>query len=145
MTSVHAIIGLGEGLITAMVIAAVSATRPELLELHAHRLNARDLRAFIFYGLIVTLGLILFVAPFASSLPDGLEKVSARLGFGNNAIRQSFVSIPFTDYKVPGIPSVTIATITAGVLGMLLVFALSVILAYVLFPKAPGNQSKVVK
>jgi cobalt/nickel transport system permease protein len=145
MTSVHAIIGLGEGLITAMVIAAVSATRPELLELHSHRLNARDLRAFMVYGLIVTVGLILVVAPFASSLPDGLEKVSVRLGFGNKAIRQSLVSVPFTDYKFPGIPSVTVATVTAGVLGMLLVFLLSVILAYVLFPKARGNQLKVMK
>ena len=145
MTSVHAIIGLGEGIITAMVIAAVSATRPELLDLHSHRLNVRDLRAFIVYGLIVTVGLILFVAPFASSLPDGLEKVSVRLGFGNKAVRQSLVSVPFTDYKFPGIPSVTIATVIAGFFGMLLVFVLSVILAYILFPKAHGNQSKVIK
>ena len=145
MTSVHAIIGLGEGIITAMVIAAVSATRPELLELHSHRLNVRDLRAFMVYGLIVTVGLILFVAPFASSLPDGLEKVSVRLGFGNKAVRQSLVSVPFTDYKFPGIPSVTIATVIAGFFGMLLVFVLSVILAYILFPKAHGNQSKVMK
>ena len=145
MTSVHAIIGLGEGIITAMVIAAVSATRPELLELHSHRLNVRDLRAFMVYGLIVTVGLILFVAPFASSLPDGLEKVSVRLGFGNKAVRQSLVSVPFTDYKFPGIPSITIATIIAGFFGMLLVFVLSVILAYILFPKAHGNQSKVIK
>ncbi len=145
MTSVHAIIGLGEGIITAMVIVAVSATRPELLELHSRPLNVRDLRAFIVYGLIVTVGLILFVAPFASSLPDGLEKVSVRLGFGHKALRQSLVSVPFTDYKFPGISSVTAATVTAGVLGMLLVFGLSVILAYVLFPKAEGNQSKALK
>jgi cobalt/nickel transport protein len=97
------------------------------------------------YGLIVTVGLILFVAPFASSLPDGLEKVSVRLGFGNKAVRQSLVSVPFTDYKFPGIPSVTIATVIAGFFGMLLVFVLSVILAYILFPKAHGNQSKFIK
>ncbi len=145
MSGVHAIIGLGEGLITALVIAAISATRPELVEHNAHPLNLRDLRAFIVYGLIVTAGLILFVAPFASSLPDGLEKVAARLGFGGKAVRQPFVSIPFTDYKLPGISSVSLSTITAGILGMILVFGLSVILAYVLFPSARENHPKAVK
>jgi cobalt/nickel transport system permease protein len=40
MTSVHAIIGVGEGLITALVLAAVNATRPELLQNESRSVNA---------------------------------------------------------------------------------------------------------
>ena len=145
MTGVHALIGLGEGLITALVLTAISATRPELIERNAHPLNLRDIRAFIVYGLVVIIGLIVFVAPFASSLPDGLEKVAMRLGFGSKAVRQTFVSVPFTDYKLPGISSVSISTIAAGFIGMLLVFVMSVILAYVLFPKSRDHQPNMTK
>ena len=39
-----------------------------------------NIRLFVVAGLLVGLGLALFVSPFASSSPDGLEKVGRRGG-----------------------------------------------------------------
>ena len=144
MTTVHAIIGVGEGLITALVLAAVHSTRPELLRNDSHGLKGRDLKIFILYGLLVTAGLLVFVAPFASPLPDGLEKVSKVLGFDYKAAKQPLLSMPFTAYKFPGISAGGMSTIAAGIVGVIIVFILSVILAYILFPKVqrdPPEQS----
>ncbi len=140
MTSVHAIIGIGEGLITALVLAAVYRTRPELLEHNVQSIKPRDYKIFAIYGFILIVGLIIFVAPFASPLPDGLEKVSKVLGFEYKAAKQPLRSMPFTAYKFPGISGVSMSTIAAGITGMIIVFALSVLLAYILFPQAPKNQ-----
>jgi cobalt/nickel transport system permease protein len=145
MTSVHAIIGVGEGLITALVLAAVNATRPELLQKESQRPHARDYTTFAFYGLIVTIGLAIFVAPFASPLPDGLERVSKVLGFEYKAVKQPLLSMPFTAYKFPGIATASISTIAAGVVGLLAVFILSVILAYVLYPKIQDPRQNMAE
>ena len=140
MTSVHAIIGVGEGLITALVLAAVNAARPELLRNQSQEGNPRTYKTFVLYGLLVTLGLIIFVVPFASPLPDGLEKVSKVLGFEYKAAKQPLVSMPFTAYRFPGISTVAMSTVAAGIAGMIIVFICSVILAYVLYPKTQKNQ-----
>ena len=140
MTSVHAIIGVGEGLITALVLTAVNAARPELLRNQSHEGNSRTYKTFALYGLLVTLGLIIFVAPFASPLPDGLEKVSKVLGFEYKAAKQPLVSMPFAAYRFPGISTVAMSTVAAGIAGMIIVFICSVILAYVLYPKTENNQ-----
>lgn len=143
MTSVHAIIGVGEGLITALVLAAVNTTRPELLQHDSHSIKARDYKIFALYGLLVTVGVMVFVVPFASPLPDGLEKVSKVLGFEYKAVKQPLLSMPLTAYKFPGISTVTMSTIAAGLFGMLIVFLLSVILAYILFPKIQRDHQKL--
>ena len=140
MTTVHALIGLGEGLITALVLAAVNTTRPELLKRNTRNSKTGDYRVFIFYGLLVTAGLVIFVSPFASPFPDGLEKVSRLLGFEYKAAAQPIVSMPFTSYRFPGISSVAMSTVAAGALGLLVVFVLSVVLAYILIPRSQKNQ-----
>ncbi len=85
MTGVHMLIGLGEAVITAMVIAALD--RIGFAELPTG-LAARP-GGFLVYGLLLALGLALFVAPFASPWPDGLEKVAFMLGFAHKAASHS--------------------------------------------------------
>ena len=73
------------------------------------------------YGLLAAVGVALFVAPFACSWPDGLERVAARLGFEDKATRPVLVA-PRPGYHVPGIHWAAGATALAGAAGAVVVF-----------------------
>ncbi|HVP56473.1 MAG TPA: energy-coupling factor ABC transporter permease [bacterium] len=133
MAGVHMLIGIGEGVITTLVVAAVARVRPELLRGGPEPVLRRSYRAFAIYGLLVALGLAFFIAPAASKWPDGLERVAGRLGFEHRAQPHPVVS-PLPDYTVPGLGSPVAATIVAGGIGTLAAFALAYVLARVLTP-----------
>jgi len=80
-------------------------------------------------GLLLALTVVLF-SPLASSHPDGLERVAADKGFIDRAQDAPYQIIP--DYSLPGIDNEALATIAAGLLGTLIVFALAYGLAYLL-------------
>ncbi len=86
------------------------------------------------FGLLIGLGLALFVAPFACSWPDGLDRTAQLLGFENKAREEALVSAPAADYKVPGIGSEALATSLAGAAGTIVAFVLAWVLARVLVP-----------
>lgn len=131
MTGIHMIIGLGEGAISALVFAAVARARPELVD-GAAPVSAADPatgsgRGLVKYGLLASLGVALFAAPFACPWPDGLEAVAATLGF-EHAAREA-APAPMPDYLFPWIGNEGMATAAAGVVGALVVFALAVLLS----------------
>ncbi len=132
MAGIHVLIGLGEGLISALVFAAVERTRPDLVG----RLEAGSAStgAWLRCGLVVALGLAIFVAPFACPWPDGLESVAERLGFEHGS-RQSGIWALAPDYAVPGVPWSAGATALAGVLGIFIVFGLAWWLGRMLVPR----------
>ncbi|MCU0784122.1 MAG: energy-coupling factor ABC transporter permease, partial [Verrucomicrobia bacterium] len=101
MAGVHVFIGIGEGLISALVLLSIQRTRPDLIVNGGRPTGAAGWGAFVGYGLLVALGLAVFVAPFASSSPDGLEFVAETLGFGQKAAHP-VLSAPVTDYQMPG-------------------------------------------
>ncbi|MBK8479342.1 MAG: energy-coupling factor ABC transporter permease [Opitutaceae bacterium] len=125
MVGIHMIIGLGEGAISALAFYAVVRARPELAAGAVGSAGAGLVR----YGLLATLGVALFVAPFACPWPDGLEAVAAKLGFEHRAA----VAAPawLADYQFPGIASPGVATAVAGAIGALVVFGLAVLLSWV--------------
>jgi cobalt/nickel transport system permease protein len=128
MTNVHMIIGAGEGLATGLIVLAVLRARPQLVP--GDREAKLGLRVgAIGYGLLICLGLALFVAPFACSWPDGLESFAQRLGL---ATKPS--AAPLADYRFPLIGSATIATAVAGAIGTVLAFIAAYTLARVLVP-----------
>ena len=132
MGGIHLLIGLGEALITTLVVAAVARARPELLlEPAGPRLQPRygELTA---RGVLVVLGLAIFVAPFASGWPDGLEKVAATLGFERRGAAGPVLGAPLPDYRFPGIGSTALSAIIAGVAGTLVAFGLAWLLAFLL-------------
>ena len=59
---------------------------------------------------------------FASSFPDGLEKVAEDQGFMESAI--SFWQGFMPDYFLPGVNSIWFATSLAGITGTLLVYGI---------------------
>jgi cobalt/nickel transport system permease protein len=135
MTDVHMLIGVGEGLITSLVVIAIVRTRPDLIEDNAVIPQQWQLKTVMVYGLLVSFGLALFVSPFACSWPDGLDHVAAKLGFEHQAAAAGHITTPMPDYRLPGIQSPLVGTAFAGVIGTFIAFGLALILARVLVPK----------
>jgi cobalt/nickel transport system permease protein len=135
MTWFHMLIGIGEAVITALVIVAIARTRPELLETQPVVASKESYGSFLVFGGLISLGLALFVAPFACSWPDGLDMVSQALGFEGHAAQHPLVASPIPDYHLPGIASATLATSLAGVIGTIVVFLLAFLLARWLVPE----------
>jgi cobalt/nickel transport system permease protein len=104
MVATHLPIALVEGLATAMVVALVS--RPDTVAVRWP---------------VVAACCACAMAPFASSLPDGLEHTAMQLGFAERATTHA---APFADYLVPGLPGV-LAVIAAAAIGAFVVAALA--------------------
>jgi cobalt/nickel transport system permease protein len=136
MALVHAAIGLGEAVITGLVVRFILQTRPDLIfvdskdaldpEFAGSALPARW-ASTILAGLGVALAVAVFLSPLASEFPDGLEFVGQRIGFLHDTPAASPLPVPMPDYQLPlpGIAHVKIATAAAGVVGTLAVFAAS--------------------
>jgi cobalt/nickel transport system permease protein len=73
-------------------------------------------------GSIIALILAVF-SPLASSHPDGLEWVAEQKGFLETAKAALYNVMP--DYAVPGISDPNLATILAGILGVIIVFGVA--------------------
>ena len=75
--------------------------------------------------ILIGLGLSLFVgvvlSPFASSSPDGLEKVAEDRGFIEMAHEESLTPEIIPDYEMPGVEG-SWATSAAGFAGTLIVY-----------------------
>jgi cobalt/nickel transport protein len=86
-------------------------------------------KAFVLTGLGVALLIAVFLSPFASSDPDGLDRVSGDLGFEDRATEQPpahklpFAAL-FDEYAAKGVPA-GLATPIAGLVGTLVTFGLA--------------------
>lgn len=86
-------------------------------------------RAFVIAGLGVALLIAIFLSPFASSDPDGLDRVSQDLKFEDKAAEDTpakklpFYSV-FEEYALRGVPE-GVATPLAGLVGTLATFGLA--------------------
>ena len=79
------------------------------------------MRRVTILALALAIGLATAASPFASSHPDGLERVAADHGFERRGEARTG---PLTDYAIPGIKDQRLATGLAGFTGTLLVFGL---------------------
>lgn len=77
----------------------------------------------IFVGLVVSVALAIFVSPFASSSPDGLERVAEDKGFLSVSSGKEIFKSPLPDYSVSFIKNEKISTSVAGMFGTLLTFS----------------------
>jgi cobalt/nickel transport system permease protein len=128
MALVHAAIGVGEALITGLVVRFLLVRRPDLLdgadEEPARLAAGNRWVQTIVAGLGISLAVAVFLAPFASEQPDGLEFVGEKLGFLKDMAPVSPLPAPLPDYQLPlpGFAHVKLATAIAGLLGTLVVF-----------------------
>jgi cobalt/nickel transport system permease protein len=134
MAGIHALIGIGEGLITVGALAFVYAVRPDFLD--AGKAKAVKGSVVWITGLLIALALAV-ASPLASANPDGLEWVAEQQGFLDTAQGSLYEIIP--DYTVPGISSEALATIIAGILGTLLVFGIAFFIARSRAGRSPAS------
>lgn len=117
MAAIHALIGIGEGLITVGALAFLFAARRDLLQPASPRPLERQV---VFGGLLIAV-LLVIASPLASSHPDGLEWVAEQQRFIDAARGPLYQIIP--DYLLPGVQNKALATILAGLVGLLVVGA----------------------
>jgi len=120
MLSVHALIGIGEALITVAAFSFIRQVRPDLL--NKQETQASSNLGWILVGSLISLGVV-FLAPFASTSPDGLERVAKNLGFIHLAQESPFNI--FSNYVIPSVRDSNFSTILAGVVGIILVGSIS--------------------
>jgi cobalt/nickel transport protein len=75
-----------------------------------------------FLGLGAALAIAAFASPFASSSPDGLERVAEDKGFINKA--RSTINSPIPGYLLPGVKHEGLATSAGGIAGTFLTFGI---------------------
>ena len=88
----------------------------------------RRLWIFLGIGLLVALLIAGVVSGFASSDPDGLERVSIDEGFDEAAADHALADSPLADYAVEGVEDGRLSTGLAGIIGVAITLALSVAL-----------------
>jgi cobalt/nickel transport system permease protein len=121
MLSVHAVIGVGEALITVAALAFIFQTRPDLLD--ERSASAQSGRGWVFAGVAITL-IVVLLSPMASVNPDGLNRVATDLGFIHAS---KSASGPLAGYSLPFLANASISKITTGALGSFIVLALAYI------------------
>jgi cobalt/nickel transport protein len=101
----------------------------------------KSIYVFIFAGLAVAVALALVVSPWASSSPDGLEKVAEDKGFLEKAeeTEPAWDKAPIPDYAMPGLSKEAVneetgeveeeptklATALAGLVGTVAIFLIA--------------------
>ena len=131
MLGVHALIGIGEAVISALIVASILRLRPELLDGVAHP-DSRPAASAVYAGLGLALSVAALLAPLGYAAPDGFSRVAATLGLQPSA-RPPMLA-PFLTHGIPGLVSGLLATVLVGCIGTLLLFGSCWLLALVLVP-----------
>lgn len=100
---------------------------------------------FVLAGLVLAIAMALFIAPWASSSPDGLEKVANDKGFAESAKEPQNPS-PTAGYSLPGVEEhhPALATALAGLAGTLAIFLIAWGLALLLKKKGGEKGATTV-
>jgi hypothetical protein len=89
-------------------------------------------RTFLLGGSLMLVVLIAVVSPWASSEPDGLEKVAIENGFDDDAEEHPASNGPLAGYGVKGVENEGIGTVLSGLIGVAVVFLLTAGCLYLL-------------
>ena len=117
MAAIHALIGVGEGLITIGALSLILAARKDLLK--NDKVESTNHRGLLIVGCLLALVLAV-LSPLASTHPDGLEWVAEQQGFLGAAQQSIYEILP--DYTIPGINNPALSTVIAGIIGVVVVF-----------------------
>ncbi len=81
----------------------------------------RQTKIFVLVALVATVLAVVFVAPFASRAPDGLERVLEDNQVPVDATGSPLAErAPFADYKIPGVEDEWRSIAIAGVAGLVM-------------------------
>ena len=120
MISTHLFIGLGEGVITALIISLLLRVRSDLVYANTKKDKSNNLSTS--YGIFIVLILSLtLITPYASSSPDGLESVASNFGLEET----DGVVLLLEDYGISSVNNNFVSTILSALLGILSIAGLS--------------------
>lgn len=134
MVGVHLVIGVGEGIITGLVVGAVLATRPDLvagadgMDGVADRAtrsgsSSGGIGRFVVGAGVVTVLVAAGLSQFAAPDPDGLEAVAEEQGFAEQADEHALSSSLFADYATSGVADERVSLALAGLAGVAVTLA----------------------
>ena len=144
MVGVHTLIGIGEGIITALDgrRGARGPTGPRVRRFGSRSSRRRPrcagaehgelamanteastrtrigIAGLLVAGVLLALGLAAFASPFASSEPDGLERVAVDKGFDGTARNSATADSPLADYSVRNVDNEKVSTGLSGIIGV---------------------------
>ena len=119
MVSSHLLIGIGEGIITALIVSLLLRVRSDLVYVNKNTETSNKVTSF--YGLFILLILVLtLITPYASSSPDGLESVAESFGFNED----TGVVLFLEDYGIENINNSFLSTVLSAVLGIVVIVGL---------------------
>ena len=129
MVAVHSLIGICEALITGVIVNFVLRERPDLIYSPDSSTNlVGGFGRFVAAGVICSLAVAAFLAPFASEMPDGLDAVAQKFGISNLESNKRYSLLP--DYEMPlpveGWQSLSVSL--AGVGGTVTVLVIALLL-----------------
>lgn len=137
MLSYHILIGLGEAVLTGMILAWIVQVRPDLIYNSVDvAAPTRRMRKIVAVGLTTGLAVAIFLTPFASEFDDGLETVADKMGFKERAEEVAFA--PFADYQLPAnverqvpawLRTASVATSIVGCVGTLVTWGVAFLVA----------------
>ena len=81
-------------------------------------------RTFVLAGIAVALVLAFLASPYASSSPDGLEKVASDKGIEATVTDHALADSPLADYAVQGVEHSSLSTGLSGLVGVAVTFAI---------------------
>ena len=120
MLSTHLLIGLGEGVITALIVSLLLRVRSDLVYVKTNEHVSNNTSSI--YGLFIFLLLCFtLITPYASSSPDGLESVAENFGF----LETDGLVLFLNDYGISGLNNSFLSTIISAVLGIVVVVGIS--------------------
>jgi hypothetical protein len=98
-------------------------------------------RAFLIGGLVVAAVLAGIVSSQASSEPDGLNRVAIDEGFADEEQPHALEDGPTAGYRVSGVDDEGLSTGLAGVIGVVVTFAVAAGLFLLLRRRAPTAEA----
>jgi putative Mn2+ efflux pump MntP len=104
--------------------------------------RSTNLRLFVAGGLLVAIGLAMLVSGFASSAPDGLNKVAEDHGIAASARQHLFENGPLAGYAVKGVNGDRLSTGISGLIGVLVTFGIGLSLFALLRAMRPGGDDR---
>lgn len=147
MTTFHSVIGIGEALITGLVLSVVLAARPDLVYSPVPRTGLwAGTSRVVWAGSIVALAIAAFLAPFASEYADGLEAALHQTGL--ERLAQDPRPLLLADYEL--LPPTDAAPVfwqkcsvsLAGILGTGSVLAMALVFGRMIKPRLAAPEAQ---
>ncbi len=91
-------------------------------------------------GLAVALLVVFALAPNASAQPDGLERVAGDQGFADRARDAPLSLLP--GYTIPGVEDAALSTALSGLIGVLVVAAITLLAGRALRSRAARREAR---